>query len=131
MTGAQKFSAATKGLSYSQAAQKIKNLETFLGSKISTITGWKEVKADSVRKTAQTLGSMGYDLTDQELADILIQIGDADRREFYRAVNLVQAAKTEAGEDWAATPRQISDAIMEQISAFEALKRALALRTGK
>lgn len=131
MTGSQKFSAATKGLSYEEAQKKIEDLSKFLESKISTISGWKEVKAQAVSKTRETLTDMGYDLTDEELAEILIQIGDADRREFYRAINLVQAAKTEAGDEWTPSVKQISSAIMEGVSAFEALKRALKARASK
>ena len=71
---------------------------------------------------------MGYDLTDQELAEILEQIDAGDKREFYRAVNLVQAAKDEAGEDWAPSSAKISQAIAEKATAQQALEKALGAR---
>lgn len=127
-TGATKFNAQFKGLSAESVALKLKQLETFLGARSTTIEGWRQIKRENVRKANQTLGTMGYDLTDQELAEILEQIDAGDKREFYRAVNLVQAAKDEAGEDWAPSSAKISQAIAEKATAQQALEKALGAR---
>ena len=126
-TGAKKFSAAAAGLTFEQAAAKLKDLERFLGARSTTIRGWREIKRENVRKANETLGGMGYDLTDQELAEILEQIDSGDKREFYRAVNLVQAAK-EADDDWTPSSANIAQAIAEKATAQQALQRALEAR---
>jgi hypothetical protein len=126
--GAEKFSAATKGLSYEQAAAKLKALDKFLGGKSTTKRGWEEIKSENVRKANDTLSGMGYDLTDQELAELLEQIDTKDRKEFYKAVNLVAAAKEEAGEDWTGSSQQIAEAIAEKVSFQQAFQKALEAR---
>ena len=129
--GAEKFSAASKGFSYEQAQAQIEKLNKFLSGKSTTKTGWKEVKAANVAKANKTLGKAGYDLTDEELANILIQVDTSNTQAFYRAVNLVQAAKNEAeleGDIWSGSEEQISDAIAEKMEASEALEAALQSR---
>lgn len=126
--GRDKFSAATKGLTYEEAAKKLKELDRFLGAKTSTITGWKEEKAENVRKGAETLGRQGYDLTDQEFAEILKQVDSKNKQELYSAINKVQAAKAEAGEEWSGSSKQIAEAIAEKISFQQALEQAIAAR---
>lgn len=128
-TGAEKFSAATKGLTYEQAAAKLKQLDKFLGTRSTTRKGWKEIKRKSVKKANNTLNLYGYDLTDEELAEILKQIGGASREEFYRAVNLVSAAKGK--EDWEGTADQIADAINQKLDYQEALTLALEMREAR
>lgn len=130
-TGAAKFSAATKGLSYEEAALKLEQLDRFLASPVTTIRGWKEKKKDSVRKANRTLQEEGYDLTDEELADILEQIEEGDSKNFYRAVNLVEAKKAEAGEDWSGSSDQIAAAIAEKATYQQALQKALKVREGR
>lgn len=125
-TGAEKFSAATKGLTYEQAAAKLKQLDKFLGTRSTTRAGWKAIKRESVKKANDTLEMYGYDLTDEELAEILEQIGDAGRENFYRAVNLVSAAKGD--EDWEGTADQVADAINQKLDYQEALTLALEMR---
>lgn len=127
-TGAEKFSAATKGLTYEQASKKLEELNRFLRAKTSTITGWKEEKKRNVEKGAESLGRQGYDLTDQEFAEILKQIDSKNKQELYSAINKVQAAKVRMGDEWAGSSQQIADAIAEKISFQQALEEAIAAR---
>lgn len=130
-TGAEKFSASYKGMTERQAAAQIAKLKKFLGTKTSTIGGWKETKSKSVSRANKTLTGQGYNLTDEELADILEQLESESRSEFYRAVNLVQAAK-EADEEGAyLSSEDIANIIKERASAQEALERALKAREEK
>lgn len=126
--GGAKFSAATRGMSAQQGQAQIEKLKRFLGSPATTIKGWRKIKRENVRKANETLENMGYDLTDEELADILEQLEDSSGTNFYRAVNLVQAAKQDAGEDWEGTEEQIQEAIMQKASAQQALEEALSAR---
>ena len=74
---------------------------------------------------------MGLDLTDEELAEILIQVDTSNIQDYYRAVNLVQAAKDEAelsGDIWSGSEEQIADAIASKMEASEALEAALKSR---
>ena len=129
--GQEKFSAASKGFSYEQAQAQIEKLNKFLSGKSTTKAGWKEVKRANVAKANKTLGKMGLDLTDEELAEILIQVDTSNTQEYYRAVNLVQAAKDEAemsGDLWSGSEEQIADAIAQKMEASEALEAALKSR---
>ena len=126
--GSDKFSAASKGFSYEQAQAQIEKLNKFLAGRSTTKTGWKEVKQANVSKANKTLRKMGYDLTDEELAEILIQIDSSNTESFYRSINLVQAVKYEAeleGDIWKGTSDQISEAIAQKMEASEALEAAL------
>ena len=129
--GREKFSGASKGFSYEQAQAQIEKLNKFLSGKSTTKTGWREIKQANVAKANKTLGKMGLDLTDEELAEILIQVDTSNTQEFYRAVNLVQAAKDEAemeGDIWSGSEDQIADAIASKMEASEALEAALKSR---
>ena len=130
-TGQEKFSAAYKGMTERQAAAQISKLEKFLGAKTTTKTGWRRAKAQSIRKANENLTGQGYNLTDEELADILEQLDSDSTADFYRAVNLVEAAKEEAGDDWDPTADNIAEIIEERASAQEALERALKAREKK
>ena len=101
--GKEKFSAASKGFTYTEAQAQIEKLNRFLAGSTSTRKGWDALKARQVSKANKEWGRMGYDLTDEELANVLIQVDTDNHQEYYRAVNLVQAAKDEAeftGTDW-------------------------------
>lgn len=126
--GAEKFSAKTRGMSYQQAARQLKELERFLAAKSSTRKGWEEIKQKSIRNANRTLSNQGYNLSDDELADILEQIEDGKKQDFYRAVNLVSAAKYEAGQEWTGTEEQITTALETKASYQEALIKALNAR---
>lgn len=126
--GSRKFSAATKGLSFEEAALKLKQLEKFMGTKTTKITEWKEAKQRSVKAGAAKLGVQGYDLTDAEFAEILKQVDAKNKQELYAAVNKVQAAKVAAGEEWTGSSEQIADAIAEKMTFQQALEEAIAAR---
>lgn len=130
-TGQDKWSAATKGLTFEEAALKLKQLETFLSGKSTTIRGWREIKAQNVSKANETLSGMGYDFEDEELAEILTQIDTANKKEFYRAINLVQAAKADAGDAWKASRKQIREALEDKLSYQQAFENALDARENK
>lgn len=127
-TGQEKFSAATKGLSYEEAALKLKQLDKFLGAKTTTISGWKEAKAQNVAKATETLGGQGYDLSDEEFSEILEQVDSKNKQDFYAAINKVQAVKSESGDLWEGSSDQISNAISEKMTAQQALERAISAR---
>lgn len=130
-TGAKKWSSATKGFTYQQAQAQISKLERFMEAETTTIRGWEKVKMEQVSSAAQTLAGRysGFNLTDEELADIFKQVGDKSRQEKYKAINLVVAAKAKKGElapDMSS--QEISKAISEKVSFEAAYRRALRAR---
>lgn len=122
-----KFSAATKGMSQQQAAAQIRKLEKFLNRMSTTRVGWDWIRKEIVHKAAQTLSKQGYSITDDELAEILMQIDASDKTEYYRVINIVEAKKNE-DPGWKGTAANIQAAIEEKISAQQALDRMLASR---
>lgn len=130
-TGADKFSAATKGLTAEQAEAKIKILDRFLHSDSSYRTGWDRIKAENVKKANETLKTQGYDLTDEELAEVLEQVDTSSKKDFYKAINLVEAKKIESGESWEGSPDEITSAITEKITYQRALEKALEARANR
>lgn len=130
-TGQKKWSSAMKGMTAEQAAFRIKQLESFMEGKSTTIRGWREIKSQNVSKANETLSEMGYDFDDEELAEILMQIDTADKKDFYKAINLVQAAKDEAGDAWEGSKKQIQKALAEKATAQEALDKAIQARNAK
>lgn len=116
MTGDTKFSAATKGLTFERAQAKLHQLYKFIDYAGSTKKGWEELKRISVERARQKLDLMDYDLTDDELADLLEQLDSDNRNDFYLAVNKVQAAKDAAGSEWSGSADEIADAVATQLS---------------
>ena len=119
--GEEKFSARYKGLTAQEAEKKIEILKRFLDNDISKKKGWKEF----VKSVNEGLSKGGYELTDDEMADILDQIDQASNEEFYRAVNLVTAKKVEEGRSWDPTADKVAEAINQKIDFQGALKAAL------
>lgn len=149
-TGANRFSSAYKGLTERQAAAKIRQLRQFLYeedpetgeiiNKISTTrAGWNKMKAEMMAsiqaKTGKTWRNVkGYHITDEELAIILEQKDIKDTKEFYRAVNLVEAQKFKYGkvnEKWKGTEEDIVATINLKYGYKEALKRGLKAKEGR
>lgn len=122
-----KFSAATKGMSQQQAAAQIRKLEKFLNRMSTTRVGWDWIRREIVHKAAQTLGRQGYTITDDELAEILIQVDASDKTEYYRVINIVEAKKR-TDPEWEGTAANIKSAIEETISAQQAFERVIASR---
>ena len=143
-TGANKFSAATKGLTSEQAELKIKILNRFMEpGGISTRKGWDKIKRENVRKANETLTTEGYDLTDEELAEILIQVDTENTKDYYKSINLVEAAKYEMNKEaeealaenpnadvefWTGSAEQIKKALAEKKTYQQALTDALQAR---
>ena len=129
--GSTKWSSAVKGFSYQEAEQRISALSEFLKSEYTKIRPWNALKQENVEKARRTLEDRysGFNLTDEELADIFKQVGDKQRSEKYRAINLVVAAKAKKGE---LVPKlsseEISKAISEKVSYEAAYRRALRAR---
>lgn len=127
-----KFSAATKGLTATQQRAMINKLERFLGAMSTTKVGWDWIRMDIVHRTAETLSGYenekyrGYTLTDEELAEILIQINDADKTEFYRVINLVEVARQ--SDTWKGTAEQIAEVIRQKIDDQTAFAMAKEVR---
>lgn len=120
--GAEKFSAAYKGLSAAEVEKKIEQLERFISKRMTTTKkGW----TDFVKNVNEGLSRKGYKLTDEELADILDQIDQGSNEEFYRAVNLVTAKKAEEGSSWDPSIEKIKEVIDQKIDFQNALKMAL------
>lgn len=127
LTGdSEKFSAAYKGLTGAQAAKKIEMLKKFMEKETTTTkTGWKKFKKESIRKANKSLTGQGYDLTDEELSEILEQIEAGSNEEFYRAVNLVTVEKIKSGENWEVSSDKIAEVLNQKADFQTALKRAL------
>ena len=129
--GTEKFSAASKGMTWTEAQSQIDKLNRFLSGETSTRKGWDALKARQVAKANKSWGKMGYDLTDEELANILIQVDTDNHKEYYRAANLVQAAKDEAeltGEDWYGSEDAVEELLMDKMEAEDAFRLAKSLR---
>ena len=146
--GKNKWSAATKGYTSEQANLLLSQLKKFLTAQSTTKRGWEytdfekgigrhtnqgwiAMKQANVSTAAGTLSTMGYDISEDELAEILKQIDAKDRSEFYRAVNLVQAKKEEKGDKWKGSSKQIREALEEKATAQEALDKAIKARDAK
>lgn len=143
-TGATKFSAATKGLTGEAAAKKLADLNRFLAGESSTRRGWDRLKQKNVENANKKLRKQGYNLTDEELAELLEQIDTKNRNDYYKAVNLVEAAKLEAiakqeaaeqegeeleaGTGWEGSSEDIAAAIAEKVTYQEALAKAIMAR---
>ena len=83
-TGQSEISGKTKGLTERQAAAKIRQIKKFLAAETTTKRGWQNVISRSVAAANETWGKRGYDLTDEELADILEQVDAENKGEYYK-----------------------------------------------
>lgn len=134
MTGAERFSGKTKGLSYNDAAKKLKDLNQFYEAKGVTRKGWNEIVDTAVERANTTLKKQNFNLTNAELKEALKQLQDMrrkdknryvgmnatqkkqqQRKEFYLTVNKVQIAKN-ASPDWKGDAAAIGDALAQQLS---------------
>lgn len=138
-TGSTKWSSSAKGMSTQQANARIQQLRKFMGYNeqnkqveqvTSTRKGWESIKESNVAKANATFGKRraGHNLTDDEMAEILMQLGDPTKKEFYHAVNKVQAMKGYMGEKWKGDANDISRALAQKWSAQDAYRRALDIR---
>lgn len=127
-TGQTRFSKAVTNVSYQQAAAELKALEKFLAAPSTTKTGWRRLKQKQVQAATKTLNNEGYDLTDAEFAEIVEQVDSSNKKEFYFAINKVQAAKQQAGDLWDGSSDAIADAIAQKMSYQQAFTEARRVR---
>ena len=125
----KRFSKGAAGMTKKEADKYIKALDRFLKSITASKPGWERIKKESVAKANITLSQMGYHLTDEELALILIQL-EEQPQDFYDAVDKVEAAKLNS-EEWDASTDKIAAALSEQKDAQEALIGAIQARKNK
>lgn len=107
--------------------QRTAELLAFLQGETTTRKGWERVKKEGVQKAGQTLGKMGYELTDSELAVILEELPQgADSAAFYRALENVEAAKASKGQQL--DRKSIAQAILSKATDYEATLAAIKKR---
>lgn len=113
--------------------QRMNELRSFMEGKTSTRRGWESVKQEGVSKAADTLKEQGYDITDEELAQILKETGGkkAAGNNFYKALNNVQAAKEKKanrGKDTDLSPEELSAEISRRNTEQQAATRLARIR---
>ena len=96
--------------------QRMAELKSFMEGKTSKRRSWEELKKTNVDKAQKTLEKMGYDVTDDELRIVLEETSGSSKA-FYRALENVQAAKSE-GEELSA--EDVRNAIYQRRTDYEA-----------
>lgn len=108
---------------------RMNELRAFMGAATSTRRGWEAVKRAQVSSAGKTLRAGGSNITDDELALILMEIGEGhSSAEFYKALDNVEISKRERGDKWTPSADTISDAINSRRSAQERAKLLIKLR---
>lgn len=137
--GEKKWSAATKDMTETQAADLLEKLNVFMGAKSTKRTEWKTMKRENIKEAAEVLKNkkgVHYNLTDAELAraleiygdmypDIVIHTKEQGRRQFYLIVSKVQAAKDKSG-GMDLDDRAIVSALVSSMSDQEAVLNILS-----
>lgn len=112
-----------KAKSVSEYKQRMKELRKFMGTEeeptISRRSEWEKVKREAVEKAGETIRKQGYNITDDELSNILQEAHLADSTEFYKALANVEISKNEAGDFWNATRNEIAKALESRRTAQE------------
>ena len=109
--------------------QRMKELDAFLGSKYTTTGGWKKAVNKALQNANKKLDKMGYDVTEEELANVIKETGGAKKNPaaFYRALENLTAEKilNELDEDIEDEDfgEEIEDRLSDQ-QAAEALIKA-------
>ena len=143
MTGAERFSGKTAGLTYNEAAKKLQDLNQFYEAKSTTRKGWNEIVDTAVENANQTLKKQNFNLSDAELKEALKQLQDMrrtdknryigmdatqkkiqQRKEFYLVVNKVQIAK-DRNADWKGDAAAIGEALAQQLSDQQIVQSAI------
>ena len=123
----ERFSTA-KPANRGEFANRMLEVEKFLSSRLTTKRGWKELKKSAFARTMETLNTTRkYDFTDKEMANILREIGSRNKKQLYRALDIVQAKKynTEAKGiifDNEALEKAIAQALKSHMSYDEAIQ---------
>ena len=113
-----------KAKSAAEYRQRMAELNKFMNAKTTTRRGWEKLKSENISKAQESLEKMGYDITDDELDTILKEVGGS--KEFYKALENVQAAKGITGDELSAD--EIRDAIYSRRSDYEATLAAIEAR---
>ncbi len=114
--------------------KRMQELEDFMNAESSTKKGWKALKERQVKAAGETLRDEGSNLTDDELANVLIELNrDGDSKGgsdviFQAAVQNVEIEKRNAGKNWTGSDQQIRDAINSRRSAQERVQTLLEQR---
>ena len=127
-------------LRFSQAAAKteaeyrsrIAELNKFMEARTSTKKGWKSIKEEGIRTAGGTLEDMGYEVTDDELKNIIEETGGSKKNPaaFYRALENVTAAKMEQ-EKGELSKEELQDAISSRRTDQQAVAALLKARRDK
>lgn len=118
-------------------AARMAEVEKFLSSKITTKTGWKQLKKSALDRSVETLRMRRhYDLTDEEFANIFKEIKKKSALQFYKTLDIVQAKKYNAeakGDifDNKALEDAITSALKSHISFKEAIRKKTKARKRK
>lgn len=137
--GEKKWSAASKDMTETQAADLLEKLNEFMGAKSTKRKEWKSMKRESIKKAAESLRKkrgVNYNITDAELAraleiygdmypDIVIHTKERGRKQFYYVVSKVQAAKNRSG-GMELDDRAIVNALESSMSDQEAVLNILS-----
>lgn len=109
---------------------RMNELKAFMGAATSTRKGWEAVKRAQVSAAGKTLRAEGSNITDEELAIVLEEIGGGhSSAEFYKALANVEISKREHPDYWVNADRdKILEAINERRSAQERAKLLIKLR---
>lgn len=130
----QLFFKAGKAQNLNEARARYREMQDFLSGQLSTRRGWEEIKKANIAAGAGTAREkLGYDLTDEEFAQIVKETGGESSKAFYRAMENVTAIKYEMkaakvereSREW---NRKITEAITERIDDQQATERLIRAR---
>lgn len=117
-------------------SRRLSEVNRFLAGKTTTRRGWESLKKSNIEKAGKTLReSRGYDITDEELNAILQERTFKTRKEYYRAVDLVQAelwkreaVELEGKKDDRTLNQIVDEAMAQKLTAGEAIKAKLSAK---
>lgn len=72
--------------------QRMDELKKFLKSDYTTKSGWKKIQQEALSRSQDKLSEMGYDVTEEEIANIARETGGHNAA-FYRALENITAQK--------------------------------------
>lgn len=118
-----------KAKSEAEYRARMRELEAFMNAHTSTRKGWDKVKQEQVEAAGKTLRDEGADISDDELALILEEIGEGhSSAEFYKALANVEISKAAAGDSWTPNRDAIRNALETRRSDQERTLALLAAR---
>lgn len=111
--------------------QRMRELDRFLNAEQTTRRGWERIKRTAVESAGETLrNEREYNLTDDELANILKEMEKKSLKQFYRILDIVQAKKyrAEARNADFDLQKAIKQAVKSHMGAGEAIRKKNAAR---